>query len=45
MGERTINWLPPIRSLNGDQIRNLGMCSDRGLNLQTFDVWNNAATN
>ena len=41
---RNINQLPPVRALTGDQAHNLSVCSDLGLNLQTFGVWGDAPT-
>ena len=40
IGERNINWLPPVHTWTGpgirDQTHNLGMCSDQELNPQPF---------
>ena len=34
MGVRNVDWLPPIRTLIGDQTRNLGICPDKESNPQ-----------
>ena len=43
--ERNIDWLPPISTLIGDRISNLGMCPDQEANPQPFGLWDNAPTN
>ena len=40
-----INQLPPVHAPSGDPSHNLGMCSDWGLNLQSFGVQDDAPTN
>ena len=45
MWEKNIDWLPPVCTPTLDQIHNLGMCSDRELNLQPFGTQNNVPTN
>ena len=45
MWDRNIDWLPSICTPNRDWTHNLGMCSDRGPNLQTFGVWDDTPTN
>ena len=45
VGERNINWLPPIRTPTGDQTCNLSMCLDQESNPQPFSLWDDAPTN
>ena len=45
MWEKNINHLPPIRAPRGDCTRNLNMCPDPELNLQTFSVREDAPNN
>ena len=37
--------VPPVHASTRAQTLNLGMCSDRELNAQTFGVWDDAPTN
>ena len=41
----TLTWLTPILAPTRNQTHNLGICSDRELNLQPFGVWDNAPNN
>ena len=43
--ERSISWLPPIRSGTRDQTFNLGMCLDQEPDLQLLQLRDNAPTN
>ena len=43
--ERNINRLPPVHALNGNQTHNLGVGTDRELNLQPFSAQDDASTN
>ena len=42
--ERNINRLHALCTLTRNGTHNLGMCSDQGLNLQPFGVWDDAPT-
>lgn len=37
--EKNIDQLPPVNTLTGDQIRNLGTFPDQESNLHDFSVW------
>ena len=40
--ERSINRLPPVRGLNGNQTHSLGMCPDWVGPTAFFGAWDNA---
>ena len=43
--DRNIDWLPPVCTTTRDRTSTLGVCPDRGSNLQPFDVWVGIPTN
>ena len=43
--ERNIDWLPSVYAPTGDQICDVGVCPDWGLNLQPLDVRDYTPTN
>ena len=42
---RNVDWLPPIQTLTRDEIHNLDMCPNQGLNPQSFGAWDDVPTN
>ena len=44
MQERSLDQLLPAHTITGNRTHNLGMCLDQGLNLQSFDMWDDTAT-
>ena len=45
MWEKNIDPLPPVGAPTGGKTHNRGMCPDRELNLQPFDVPDDTPTN